>query len=128
MSPRDTLAAALKRIRMLDYSQFPIYDDGRFVGLLTENGITRWLAHRASTDPSPIALDAVDVHAIAKLEERRPNHVFVEGSRRADDLGAMFADQELLEAVLITRSGKASEPLLGIATRWDVATLAARPD
>ncbi|HWS24364.1 MAG TPA: CBS domain-containing protein, partial [Anaerolineales bacterium] len=43
----DKLISVLKIINEKDYSQFPIYEKGKFVGLLTENGITRWLAKHA---------------------------------------------------------------------------------
>jgi hypothetical protein len=42
---------------------------------------------------------------------------------RVSDVSALFASHELLEAVLITASGRESETLLGIATRWDMIHL-----
>jgi hypothetical protein len=42
---------------------------------------------------------------------------------RVDELSALFAKQALLEAVLVTASGKQTEDLLGIATRWDILHL-----
>lgn len=122
----ESLTSVLKRIAMRDYSQFPVYAEGRFAGLLTENGITRWLARRASAADSLVEFDDVEVSAVARVEEHRVNYAFVGRDMRADDLCALFWQNELLEAVLITHSGKESESLLGIATRWDASAFASR--
>lgn len=53
ISMNDTLTRVLKTINHRDYSQFPVYEDKRFLGMLTENGVIRWLArHVASLDYS----------------------------------------------------------------------------
>ena len=64
-----------------------------------------------------------DPIAFRQSEEKRNNHQFVARDTRVDDVGGLFASHELLEAVLITASGKASEALLGIVTRWDLIHL-----
>jgi hypothetical protein len=40
-----------------------------------------------------------------------------------DELLATFARQPLVEALLITETGKRTEKLLGLATRWDILRL-----
>jgi predicted transcriptional regulator len=119
----EALSRVLKIIRGRDYSQFPIYEAKRFRGLLTENGITRWLAHHVATKLSLIELDDIPVNQVLQNEESRKTHHFVARDVRVDDVSALFASHELLEAVLITASGKESEALLGIATRWDMIHL-----
>ena len=114
------MATVLKTIKHRDYSQFPVYEDGRFRGLLTENGITRWLAHHVMTKLSLVELEDVPVKDVLESEERRRNYHFMPRDTRVDDVVAQFASGELLEAVLITATGKPSETLLGIATRWDI--------
>ena len=92
-------------------------------GLLTENGITRWLAHHVDTKFSTVELDDVPVKAVLQNEEMLKTCCFVAGDIRVDDVSALFASHGELEAVLITTQGKESEPLLGIATRWDILDL-----
>ena len=46
VTPDDTLASVLERIVKLNFSQFPVYSEEGFRGLLTENGITRWFARQ----------------------------------------------------------------------------------
>jgi predicted transcriptional regulator len=116
----DDLSRVLKIIRDRDYSQFPVYEAEQFRGLLTENGITRWLAHQMTAGISVVKLDDVTVMRLLQNEENRQNYHFIAHDTRVDDVSAMFASHELLEAALITTSGKESEALLGIATRWDM--------
>jgi predicted transcriptional regulator len=123
VSSEDTLARVLGVIAQQDYSQFPVYDGGGFRGLLTENGITRWLSQHVSTKLSLVELDDVQVREILLNEESRRNYHFLPRNARVDDTRGLFAGHPLLEAVLITASGKDSERLLGIATRWDITNL-----
>jgi predicted transcriptional regulator len=113
----------LKIIDERDYSQFPVYADKRFRGLLTENGVTRWLARHVAKTLSLVELDEIPIGHVLQNEEERKNHQFVSRNMRVDDVSALFAKQALLEAVLLTASGKESEKLLGIATRWDIRHL-----
>ena len=124
ISMNDTLTRVLKTINHRDYSQFPVYEDKRFLGMLTENGVTRWLARHVVTTLSLVELDEIFVLHVLQSEEARNNHQFVAGDMRVDEVTALFARQTLLEAVLITATGKHTEDLLGIATRWDILHLA----
>jgi predicted transcriptional regulator len=87
---------------------------------LTENGITRWLAHYVSKEMSMVELNDVPVRQVLPEEEKRPNCLFVARDKTVDEAKALFATKELLEAVLITQSGNRTEKLIGIITRWDV--------
>jgi len=124
ISMHVTLSRVLKIINERDYSQFPVYDDKRFRGLLTENGVTRWLARHVSQSVSSARLGDIPVSQVLQNEEERKNHQFVRHDMRVDDVTALFAKQALLEAVLVTASGDETESLLGIATRWDILQLA----
>jgi predicted transcriptional regulator len=116
----DTLARVLRLVHTRDYSQFPVYDNERFRGLLTENGITRWLARNISDSLSLVELDDISVRQILRDQEKFKTWKFVSRGERVDDLVGHFATIPMLEAALITASGKESEKLLGIATRWDI--------
>lgn len=123
VSVSDTLTQVLRIIKERDYSQFPVFENGLFRGLLTENGITRWLAHHVATELSLIELDDVTVNQVLENKEPRTNYKFVPRDMRVDDLSLLFASHELLEAVLITWKGVEKEKLMGIATRWDMTHL-----
>jgi predicted transcriptional regulator len=117
---QDSLAGVLKIIKRRDYSQFPAYEGERFRGLLTENGITRWLAHHVDMRFTAVELEDVSVKEVLQNEERLKTYHFVATDSRVDDVSGLFASHGELEAVFITREGKESEPLLGMATRWDI--------
>jgi predicted transcriptional regulator len=121
---QDSLEQVLRIIKERDYSQFPVLEVSRFRGLLTENGITRWLAHHVTTQISLVELNEVTVGEVIGNEEMRENYKFIARSTRVDDLVDQFASHKLLEAIMITANGKESEALLGIATRWDIIHLA----
>jgi hypothetical protein len=75
--PQDTLADVLRLIGKLSLSQFPIYSSTTFKGLLTENGITRWLAHHVTKTLSIAELEDVSVQDVVPEEEKRENYAFI---------------------------------------------------
>jgi predicted transcriptional regulator len=115
-----TLGRVLRLVNSRDYSQFPVYENDRFRGLLTENGITRWLARHVSGTLSLVDLDEIPVTQVLRDQEKSKSWTFMSRDQRVDDLLGRFATAPLLEAALITAHGKESEKLIGIATRWDV--------
>jgi len=119
----DSIDSALDQIRANDYSQFPVYKNGRFAGLLTENGITRWLAQHVHEKLSLVDFGEEQAETVLIQEAKRRNCEFVAGSTTIEKLVAMFSINLELEAVLITEHGKRSEPLQGIATTWDIIAL-----
>jgi predicted transcriptional regulator len=120
VSIQDTLETVLRIINNKDYSQFPVYEANLFRGLLTENGITRWLAKHVATKLALVDLTEVSVNQIIENDEKRENYRFLARNTRLDDLVEQFSSHKLLEAALFTANGKQSEALLGIATRWDI--------
>ncbi len=46
----EPLTNVLNIIREYGYSQFPVVKDNKFIGLITENGITNWLAKNIEED------------------------------------------------------------------------------
>lgn len=120
---QDSLSQVLKIIAQRDYSQFPVYEADRFRGLLTENGITRWLALHVTNQLSLVELNDVPIKQVLHNEEKRKTYHFASRDTHVDDVRGLFSSNEILEAVFITASGKESEGLLGIATRWDMLRL-----
>jgi len=125
ITPDDSLATVLKLIKDRQYSQFPVCERAqercvKFVGLLTENGITRWLAQRAASELSLIELSKVPVAEVLPVQEQRPNYQFVAQDMPVEQIAYLFHENTYLEAVLMTQHGGEREKLLGIATRGDI--------
>lgn len=121
LDENTTIAEALRYVRERNFSQFPVYAAGRFEGMLTENGITRWLARiSAEHNTSYVDLEEHPVRVVLGLEETQDSWRFARRDAPVDEVATLFAEIPLLEAVLVTHSGRREEKLLGIATRWDV--------
>jgi predicted transcriptional regulator len=119
-----SLSEVLKLISKHHFSQFPIYEAHKFCGLLTENGITHWLADHIVETMSLVELADERVEAVLQNEEARANYEFVARDTLVDEVVAKFSDNIFLEAVLISHSGKTSQKLLGMITRWDILSQA----
>jgi predicted transcriptional regulator len=120
VAPTDTLQAVLTKIHSRDFSQFPVYAESRFKGLLTENGLTRWLARHVVNKIPLVDLEEVYVDELLHEQEQRDNYQFIDAGLTIKGLRAIFRDSPLVEAALITATGRRTEALQGIATRWDI--------
>ena len=121
VAPDDSLEHVMRIVSESDYSQFPVIDEDRFVGLLTENGITRWLARKIVTSMSLVDFADARVSDLVGNEESRKNFMFVSRSMDIAEVRENFRSNALLEAVLITENGRNGEKLLGLINRWDLA-------
>lgn len=120
VSPTDTIKKVLQLVAEHGFSQFPVLsEEGEIVGLLTENGITRWLSPEVCKE-SMIEFEEVKVHQIMAHEESRENMQIVGRHRLVNDIRKLFSDKNLLEAAIITQTGKKTEKPIGIITRWDL--------
>jgi predicted transcriptional regulator len=127
ITPEMPLSTVLTLIDAHGFSQFPVYagdpSGGQFRGLLTENGITRWLAHYRVSTETIIELKDEKVAEVLAQEENRQNWAFVARDTPVDEVIEMFAAQPMLEAVLITHSGSPQQAPLGIITGGDILRL-----
>lgn len=118
-----TLASVLALINRLEYSRFPVYEGKNFEGLLTENGITRWIARQGAKNLTTIDLEKHTAREMLSLDRRRDNCEFLRGDATVEDVRFCFTRNPKLEAVLLTGSGQQNEKLLGIVTRGDVVSV-----
>ncbi len=118
----DPLSTPLRIVRDRGYSQFPVYDQsGRFVGLLSERAIARWLAHHAME--AILHLNEVSVQDVLGCKESGQDFAFLPRNATVFDAQEGFAGNPKLEAILITEAGAAGGKLLGIITAWDIVAL-----
>src|SRR5262249_35438916 len=66
---RDSSQDPLAIIYSHNFSQLPVYDGEHFRGLLTENGITRWLSHAAANGQTEVYLRNASVAEMLHEEE-----------------------------------------------------------
>lgn len=124
----QTFGDAVEAMHRTGYSQFPVYRHERFVGLLTDGIMARWMVAHLDHDfaellPVPLArvLDETARHATV---------AFVGRQATVPEVREMFEQhirhgQLRLDAVIITEHGQPDEHPLGIVTPMDAVALAA---
>ncbi|NWJ49135.1 MAG: CBS domain-containing protein [Chloroflexi bacterium] len=118
LSINDNLKRIFDLIANLNYSQFPIYDDSDFIGLLTENGLSRGLAQFRQDDT--IQFSDISIRDLLSKEETTNNYGFISRRTLFAEAARLFRENTKLEALFITETGRKTEGLLGIITRWDI--------
>jgi predicted transcriptional regulator len=122
----DTLTDVLKSISDHRFSQFPVYNDNEFLGLITESGITGWLTQ--VIDKDVISFSETKLSEVLAYEEVGSNYQFISRETNSYEIKEIFQQQietkkPKLDAILITHSGKENESLLGIVTAWDIINI-----
>jgi CBS domain-containing protein len=121
VAPDTTLAAVLRLIRKRDYSQFPVVDDDeKLLGLITENGITRWFAQHFESREVLTELDRICVKTVLVEDENRRAYRVIPIDRTVEAAMEELSRDPTIEALLITESRRFKLPLRGIITHWDV--------
>ena len=125
----DKLYEVLEEVKKHNFTQFPIYENQenkKFKGLLTTNGITNALANMFSLEDGGVILgDDLQIKEILPYEEYEENYIFVPRDfNMYEAIDAFNQEKKLIDALLVTHSGKPTESLLGIVTVWDVMRFA----
>ncbi len=112
------LLELLKIVAEKRYSQFPLYNKGKFVALITLRNIGFWLAKESQKGP----VDLTNKRALDLIIQngKYTNYHFVPAKTYIYEVEAMFREQGTLEAVLITKDGNPDGNLLGIIRPRDI--------
>lgn len=118
----DTLATGLKLIHDKKFNQIPIYENRKFVGLITSTGITYWLADKGADEIISREIPTLlDIHY---HEKQKNTYRFIERTLSVYEAEEYFKKAVVggkrLEALLITENGRPEEKLLGIITPLDL--------
>ncbi|MEL6403612.1 MAG: CBS domain-containing protein [Chloroflexota bacterium] len=125
VNANDTLYRVMKLIQDTSFTQFPVYDDDKkFVNLLTENVITRWLSkHTVIIQEMAFADLRHTVEQALTLQDGNDHWEFIPRTMTISAATAIFAAQPTIEALLITETGEVHETPIGIVTRSDALDL-----
>ncbi|MBM7606355.1 putative transcriptional regulator [Metabacillus crassostreae] len=111
----------IKTMDTSSYNQFPIYRDHEFSFLLTEGGLTSWLA--SNIKDGQINLTKSTANELNGFEDKH-NVSFVSKNMNILELEDLFEQyfqqKKKLEAVIVTENGSRNERPLGIITPWDL--------
>ncbi|QHS22693.1 CBS domain-containing protein [Virgibacillus sp. MSP4-1] len=120
----SSIKKILAAIEKYGYSQFPIYEQGHFKGLLTEGGIAKWVSRTIQNDC--VNLDQVTAKDILQVEKRR-NVACLSREQTVYDVEDAFQThyekRQKLEAILISEDGNQDSSPLGIISAWDLVKI-----
>lgn len=124
-SPADLIGTVAGKMLEGSFSQLPVYRDGALVGLLTAETVARWLARRLAHGEGILEEETVE-EILRHGEEIHQHRLMGRGATVFDALAA-FEDLihagKVLDAIILTDSGKPTESPIGIATVADVPRL-----
>jgi CBS domain-containing protein len=118
----DPIDKALAFFFPRNFSQVPVVSDGRVVGLLTTNTVSRWLAAQVKREIVDLTEHTV-ADALKLTEYEGSWRLMARTTLLADVVSAFDAAENAgrrLDAILLTHSGRSSESLMGIVTIHDM--------
>lgn len=71
----DSLAKVLRIVRGHNFTQWPIYENGEFFGLITAAGIAHWFFHKPGE--AVISREMIHMRGILMYEQDGRNHRFI---------------------------------------------------
>ena len=115
----ENLSRVLPKMRSNDYSQLVVEKkDGSF-GMITREGISRWV--ETHMDEDVVSLKEVKLENIHHLEDIK-SWDFISTNKSIYDAAALFShDTRRIQALIITEKGRPKEKPLGILTFWDIS-------
>lgn len=124
-SPSDPIGKAARAMLEGKFSQLPVYDHEKCIGLLTSETIARWIATKFQPDLD--ILEEARVEQVLCYGEEDSVHQFVSRKTPIADVVTLFDKTahsgKSLDAVIITHSGKPDQRPLHILTVYDLPRL-----
>ncbi|TDM02223.1 CBS domain-containing protein [Macrococcus carouselicus] len=121
----DSLVDTLAHIKQHQLSQYPIFDGQRFLGILTDNGLTNWLA--SVSTKGTINLMDYRVRDVLPNDEKGASFIIVKNDMPLHEVEQTMIDEINTKGhsklvILISDSGKVEKPqdILGIITPGDM--------
>lgn len=124
LTPASEVSKALRVIRLQGFAQIPIYEDHKFIQLLTTNTISRWVAKDLADNN---VLDARTIGDVLKMVKKVDDAVFlsrdITAQEAVDALINPDKNGRLPYAAIVTETGNRNERPLRIITSSDLAVL-----
>ncbi|WP_047982822.1 CBS domain-containing protein [Ornithinibacillus californiensis] len=115
---KDSLSRLLDAIHGKGYSKFPVYDGADFKGLITESGITKWLAKNKDAIIAEVTIEQIMPY------QKENNYEFIAKNASVYEAVEVFKENigkgNRIDALLITADGERTNKLNGIITTWDI--------
>lgn len=123
----DSLKSVLNAVTIHQYSQFPVFNGGKLVGIISENGITNFLAK--SVEDDLISIKETFINKVLEADEEKNSYEIISENKSIYDIEPIFSNRikegKTAYLLLITKNGKieTSNDIVGIITPWDVPTI-----
>lgn len=121
LQANEKVLTLLEVIREKEFTKFPVYNGKEFLGLITQKGITNWLANELYNGNNIMIEQTLS--DVLRYEDNG-NYKFISGNSSLYEAVDMFKEQigngHRLEAILLTENGDPTESLVGIVTNWDI--------
>lgn len=114
----DALSKPLQVIKESKLIRFPIYQNDILVGVLSDNGISHWLAENIDNDV--ISIQETRIYDVVKHDEYFRDIHYISQYATYSDIFLMFEKTLGTRILLVTEHGRNDEPLLGVITRGDI--------
>ncbi len=115
---------AIEVMKKTLYSQIPILENGRVVGVFDMNSLFNFVAEHGLGDIDS-NLEFGDIKKYIKLDDSKTkSYIFVKSSLYVDEIEKMFEEnfrqRKKIAVAFITDNADPSEPLRGLITPWDI--------
>jgi CBS domain-containing protein len=124
----DDMGVVLRKMKDNLYTHIPVYDNDRFIGILSEATILEWLVENINEGGIAYFMEQKvgDINR-GYLHPKTNECKFIKQTASIFEIYKMFEDaiygKNRLGAVLITKNGTKDEKPLGIITAWDLPKL-----
>ena len=121
----DFLLNELKIMKDKVYTHVPVYDNGKFIGILSESSIFNWQCEVNEAHINLKNMKVGDIKDFLDIKNRNNEYFeFVSENTNAFLIKKWFTEavknRKRLGAVFVTTNGQQDGKLLGIITAWDL--------
>jgi len=121
---KTPIVEIIKQMNSNFYTSIPVYHQDQFIGVFSDNSLTRWLAHISK----PLNLKDILVSQaqdyIEKADNKFNNYKFMDIKTDVFTVRQAFIsftkEKMRLGAIFLTQTGHKNEKIKGIITPWDL--------
>lgn len=124
----DNLNRVLQSVKDDCFSQFPVFDGNNLVGIISENGITNYLA--ANIEEDVISISDITIQEVLEVDEQKELFDIVKQDKSIYDIEGIFIKRTKTGrspfVLLVSKDGLINNPgeITGIITPWDLPLIA----
>ena len=113
----DSLQQVLSLIRDTGYSQFPVIDCKRVIGILTSHTAASYLADRMQGNE--LIIDKATVSDLFRVSDDKEDFMVIARTSTVYDVSVLIRKYPKVSMFIVTESGKPTQHLLGVLTAAD---------